>query len=260
MGLFGQAAQPVLRDADYRPVAMPTSDVHVLQVLTRQRRALRRYSDLATVLQVTGSPPPGLISDAQPVIDMNGAWLQTAKAGLGLGIVSGLLEALGAKADVKLSAAGARSVQYGYNHVTADRVDLALLDSWLDGAAFRPGLRNITELLVAEDVYVIVAVLKASSVQVRLLDGNDAGITVDVPAIEGIADAGLSVTAQHQGGTLLTFSGARPLTVAAKVARLRLDGQGFWVSERPVTTGEVRSFGSRPGGADYLGEPELALD
>jgi hypothetical protein len=257
MGLFGQCAQPLLRDRDYLPVALPTADVGVLQVLTRQRNVLRRYSDLDRVL--AGAEPGTLpaVSANQPVVETEGAWRRTAKAGIGLGIVSALLQALGANVGVHLSVAAARTVEYGYAGVTADRVDLASLDAWLAGADFRPGLRNITDLLAAEEVYVIVGALKASSVWIRLLDDGSAGVEVDVPAIQGVVGAKVSVEADAKRSDHLTFHGEVPVTVAAKAAQLKFDEQGFWVSERPVSHGEIRAL--NPAGASYLSGPELVL-
>ncbi len=257
MSLFRHAAEPLLRDRDFLPVAMPTTDVQVLQVLTRQRSALRRYSDLAKVLAAAdGSPAPTVKAD-QPTVNAGGTARRTLKAGIGLGLVSGIVRALGGKADLDLSIATARTVEFGYDDVTTDRVDLADLDAWLAGADFRPGLRNITDLLAAEDVYVITATLKARSVSVTLNGDNSAGATVDVPAIQSVVGAKVSVSGSGQRSDRLTFTGQTALTVAAKAAQLKFDERGFWVNERPVVNGEIRGIGDE---VTYLREPVLRLE
>jgi hypothetical protein len=256
MSFFRRAAEPLLRDRDFLPVALPTTDVQVLQVLTRQRSALRRYSDLAKVLAAAdGSPAPTVTAD-QPAVSAEGTARRTLKAGIGLGLVSGIVRALGGNAGLDLSIATASTVEFGYEDVTTDRVDLADLDAWLGGADFRPGLRNITDLLAAEDIYVITATLKARSVSVTLNGDTSAGATVDVPAIQSVVGAKVSVSAGGQRSERLTFTGKVALTVAAKAAQLKVDGHGFWVNERPVTGGEIRGLGE----VTYLREPVLRLE
>jgi hypothetical protein len=255
MGLFGHAAQPMLRDRDYLPVALPTTDVRVLQVLTRQGPVLRRYSDLAKVLVAAdGSAAPAVTTD-QAVADAAGNSRRSAKAGIGLGIVAALVRALGADADVDLTASAARTVEYGYGDVTADRVDLADLDTWLAEADFRPGLRNIADLLAAEQVYVITAALRARSVTVKLHGAKSGEVSAALPAIHGVVTPKVSVTVDGERGDTLTFTGQAPLTVAAKAAQLKFDEQGFWVNQRPFAGGEIRDFS----GVSYLREPGLVL-
>jgi len=259
MGLFMHAVNSFLPDKDYLPVAMPTTDVQVLQVLTRRRSVLRRYSELARVLVAGDGAAEPVINGDAPVVDASGTSRQTVKAGIGLGIVSSILKALGADAGIQFSSAAAHSVEYGYADVVSDRVDLASLDAWLAEADFQPGLRNITELLAAEKVYVIVAALKARALSVALLDSNQNGVAVDVPAIQAAVGAKVSVSADSQRSYQLTFRGPTALTVAAKAAQLRFDGR-FWVNERPVTGAEIRripTLGS--GSASYLDGSELDL-
>jgi hypothetical protein len=261
MGLFRASVESFLPDRDYLPVAMPTTGVHTLQVLTRQGPALRRYSELAEVLAIPpGTDQPAVHRDER-VVDTSGTMRRQVKLGIGLGVVSALVRALGADASVDLSSASANSVEYGYEEVAEDWVDLASLDSWLSGADFRPGLRNITDLLAAEAVYVIVGALKASAVSVSLLDSNSNGVKVNVPAIQAAVGAKVSVTAGASRSHHLTFHGSTPLTVAAKAAQLKFDENGFWINERLASNVEIRGI---PGededsGVSYLAGRELLL-
>ena len=261
VGLFAHSIKSFLPDKDYLPIAMPTSDVRVLQVLTRQRSVLRRYSDLPLVLAAAADSADPLIIADEPVVDASGNSRRSAKIGIGLGVVSALLKAFGAAAGIESFTSAARSVEYGYTDVASDRVDLASLDSWLAQADFRPGLRNITDLLAAEDVYVIVAALKARALSVTLLDNNKNGVDVNVPAIKAAIGAKVAVTADAQRSCALTFRGQRGLTVAAKAAQLKFDENGFWVNERVVTGAEIREIREiRETSASYLRCPELSLD
>ena len=260
MGLFSHSVS-FLPDKDYLPIAMPTTDVHVLQVLTRQRSVLRRYSDLPSVLVAAPATDDPLIKENEPVVNASGTKRRSAKIGIGLGVVSAIIKAFGADASIELSGSAARSVEYGYTDVVSDRVDLASLDSWLAQADFRPGLRNITDLLAAEDVYVVVAALKARGLSVTLLDSNSNGVDVDIPAIQAAVGAKISVSADSQRSSTLTFHGQTALTVAAKAAQLKYDENGFWVNERPAKGGEIRGIpGFNTGSASYLGGQEMSLE
>jgi hypothetical protein len=256
VGFFTHSIKSFLPDKDYLPIAMPTSDVRVLQVLTRQRSVLRRYSELRRVLAAAAGSADPLINADEAVVDARGNSRRLVKVGVGLGVVSAILKAFGAAADIELSTSAVRSVEYGYTDVVSDRVDLASLDSWLAQAAFRPGLRNITDLLAAEDVYVIVAALKARALSVSFLDNNKEEVEVELPAIKTAIGAKVGVTADDQRNCALTFRGEIGLTVAAKAAQLKFDENGFWVNERVVTGAEIRGIGS----ASYLRVPELSLD
>lgn len=236
---------------------MPTTDVQVLQVLTRQRSVLRRYSDLPRVLIAAAGTADPVITRDEPVVNAAGKSRRSTKVGIGLGIVSAILKALGAEASIELSASAARSVEYGYTDVISDRVDLASLDAWLAQADFQPGLRNVADLLAAEQVYVIVAALKAWGLAVSFLDSNGTGVDVDVPTIKAAVGAKVSVDADSERSASMTFRGkTAALTVAAKVAQLKFDANGFWVNQRLVTKGEIRGLGS----ASYLRDSELVLD
>jgi hypothetical protein len=260
MNLLRRSAEPFLPDRDYLPIAMPTTDVQVLQVLTRHGAVLRRYSDMASVLQVPGGTDEPAVYRDQAVVDADGTWSRAARLGVGLSVVSAILKALGAEAAVEFSCSGAASVQYRYADVVADRVDLASLDAWLDQADFRPGLRNIADLLAAEDVYVIVAVLKAGALSVSLRDEDDAGVTVAIPAIQAAVGGKVSVSMGGTRGQHLVFRGQTALTVAAKAAQLKFDESGFWVNERLVTRAEVRGIPGADGtGVSYLRASELRL-
>ena len=257
MGLFGRSTEPFLPDRDYLPVAMPTSDMAVLHVLTRQRSVLRRYSELNRILR-SGAEEPVVHRD-QPVVDAAGSATRHARLGIGLTVVSGILRALGAEGGLDLGAQRATAVEYGYTNVLSDRVDLATLDKWLADADFVAGLRNITDLLVAESVYVVVATLKTSALTVRLVDerGQNAMAGVDVPAVQAAVGGKVTVSGGGTTSAHLTFRGPVALTVAAKAAQLKVDDGGIWVNER-LAGGEIRGGLGGPK-YTYLAEPQLRL-
>ena len=239
---------------------MPTTGVQVLQVLTRQHAVLRQYSELTRILVTAAGTDDPVIHAGETVVDAAGTSRRAAKVGIGLGIVSSIVKALGADADIELSASSASSVEFGYDDVVSDRVDLATLDSWLARADFRPDLRNVTQLLVAEDVYVVIATLKARALSVRVLDSHDNGVAVDVPAIQAAVGARVSVAASGQRSHQLTFRGATALTVAVKAAQLKFDENGFWVNERIVSGVELREIpGFDANGISYLDVREIRL-
>lgn len=256
MTFLHRSVESFLPDRDYLPIAMPTTDVQVLQVLTRQGAVLRRYSELASVLAVPDGADGPTVHRDQAVVDAGGTSRHAAKLGIGLSVVSAIVKALGADAGVEFSCSNATSVEYSYADVVSNWVDLASLDAWLAPADFRPGLRNITDLLVAEDVYVIVAALKARALSVTLMDENENGITVAIPPIEAAVGGKVSVSTSGTRREQLTFRGENALTVAAKAAQLKFDEDGFWVNVRLTSGVEIREIREGP---TYLRAPELRL-
>ncbi len=241
--LWRRSVEPYLPDLDYLPVAMPTTDVQVLQVLTRAGGALRRYSRLDRVLAVDPDVPAPAIAADQPVADASGSAAQTAKIGIGLNVVSSVIQALGGEAGLNIAADNARQVKFSYTKVVADRVDLASLDGWLTMADLQPNLRNVADLLAAEALYVVVGTLRAGGLDVEFLDENNAGVEVDVPAVQAVLGATVAVSAGSTRSSRLIFTGAQALTVAAKAAQLRFDEHGIWVNEKLRTDGEIRGLG-----------------
>jgi len=134
MSIFGTQVKQFLPDRDYLPLALPTSDMDVLWVLTRERGAVRRFGVLADVL--TAPTPPGeeLIRRNAIVVDATGKGNRSEKLGLTLNVVNTILTALGGKAGLSLAETGASTVDYTYTDVHADTVDLVKLDGWLNRA------------------------------------------------------------------------------------------------------------------------------
>jgi hypothetical protein len=260
MTLFRANAEPFLPDGDYLTVAMPTTDVEVLQVLAAERHILRRYNSLATVL--TSDLDIAKIKSVldQPVVDVKGSATRKTTIGLGASVVASLVQALGGQGiGVHLAATGARSVQFGYSDVVADRIDLGSLDFWLASADFNPGSRAIADLLVSDDMYVVVGTLKARAISVTLLDSDEQSIAVDVPIISEAVGGQIAVSRADASSATLTFSGSRPLVVAAKAAQIKTDPErGLWVSDRLRKKGEIRELGQKDD-LSYLTSPDGTL-
>ncbi len=257
MGIFGRAAASFLPDRDYLPLAMPTTDLALLDVLTRDGSVLRRYTALPHVLRPLDGEPTYVCHLGAPVADASGASARSAKAGIGLGVVAGIVQALGADAHVDLSVSRGHTVEYSYVDVTADRVDVATLDTWLARCDLDPRQRNAAQLLVAERLYVVVAVLKANGLRVSVLDEQSHEVALDVPALQQVVGAKVSVSGSSSRAGTVTFQGATALAVAAKAAQLSVDDNGLWVAERPMGDGEIRDL-SR-GAPTFLSGTELAV-
>jgi hypothetical protein len=259
VSIFRRSVTPFL-DEDYLPVAMPTTDLQALHVLTRDRDVLRRYSVLDAVLVgEDGVPAPTITMDA-PVADVSGSMIRTAKLGLGVSVVSMIVQAFGGTAGLQLSTGSATTVQYGYSGVTADRVDLASLDKWLGAADFDPTARATTGLLAADTCHVVVAVLKARALDVSVLDEHNRAVDLDVPELQSMVGAKVSVTSSGTRAGRMTFMGQTALTVAAKVVQIVMDSDGFSISNRRPG-GEIRGGGLGGARNDYrsLDQEELRL-
>jgi len=260
MSIFGAQVKRFLPDRDYLPLALPTSDMDVLWVLTRDRETVRRFGVLADVL--TAPTPPGeeLIRRNAQVVDVVGKGNSSEKIGLTLSVINTILTALGGKAGLSLADTGAATVNYTYTDVHADTVDIVKLDGWLDQADLGHAPARVSDLLVAEKVYVVVSALKASGMTVSLLDSANRSVDLDVPTIQNIVGGGITVDATSGRSNTVTFHGTQNLTVAVKAAQLKVDQRGFWVSERPVT-GTPQVFGPPPTKpkAAYLVGDELYL-
>lgn len=247
-----------MHDSDYLPVAMPTTDLQVLYVLTGRPGVLRRHSTINTALKAgPGSTLPTVISEAV-VADSSGSMTRSTKVGLGLSAVTTIARALGASGEVRLSANGAHTIQYGYSDVSADRVDLADLDRWLGAADFDPAARSTADLLAADTCHVVVAVLKAKALDVTVLDEHGGAVALDVSAVQQAVDVEVGAAVASRTSDTLTFRGTSPLAIGAKVITIKVDENGFAISNRRID-GRTEIRGGL-GGYTYLREPELRFE
>ena len=95
---FHRSVESFLPDRDYLPVAMPTTDLQVLYVLTRQGGVLRRYSTLTTVLD--SDAEPATVNRGETVVNAAGNVTRINKVGIGLSVVSAIVKALGGDAGI----------------------------------------------------------------------------------------------------------------------------------------------------------------
>jgi hypothetical protein len=256
MSWWHRAEQSFLPDRDYLPVAMPTTDLHVLRVLVRNGGALRQYSELSTVLVGDGAADPTVERDAT-VVNAQGKSTRTTKVGLGLSAAGALVKALGGAGSLDLKAEKTHTVEYGYTDVTADRVDLATLDKWLANADFDPDSRTTADLLAADGLFVVVGALKARGVTVTLLDASDHGIDLDLDEIRNTVGAEVKVSSAGERTGTVTFQGSTPLVVAVKAAQIQLTPAGFGLNPKLADGGEIRTLGGAT--ATYLAGGELRL-
>jgi hypothetical protein len=256
LSLFSRGSKSFLPDRDYLPMAMPTTDLDVLWILTRNAGALRRFGVLSDVLMAGNPLPAEAVRRDQITANATGSAVRSVKAGLSLGLVNTILTAFGGKAGLDLSATGAHSVEYRYTDVTADAVNLARLDAWLSDADLAPGAGRVADLLVAERLYAVLASLKAGGVTSKMRDEKGMDLKVDVPAVQQLVGGGVTVSGSSTRTGDLTFRGSVPLVIGAKVAQLKVDERGFWVNEQPVSDGEIRGLSP---GAEYLTGDEIRL-
>jgi len=111
----------------------------------------------------------------------------------------------------------------------------------------------------AEKIYVAVGALKASGISVSLLDKTNQLVDVDVPTIQNMVGGGITVNTAVERSNTITFHGTQNLAVAAKVAQLKVDERGFWVSERLLTGNSLGIRETAPAKPDYLVGDELYL-
>ena len=240
MSLFSRGAPSFLPDRDYLPLAMPSAGVDVLDVLSLAGGALHRYSSLGSVLLCDENVPFPKPGRDVSVASAEGFSRRRAKLGIGLSVTSQILRALGSSARVKMDAKGVSAVEYAYSDVTTRAIDIADLDKWLASADFDPSLRVSSDLLAAERLYVITAVLRARALTVTFLDDKDCAVALDISTIIDSADATsvLNVNVESKGS--VTFSGRKALCVAVKACRIGMDSHGFFIGTTPRNRGEVR--------------------
>lgn len=197
-------------------VRVPEERYRPLTVLSAHDQAVAFRGALAPL--IAGDPPAFPAAAASQLADVAGKKTKSVNLKLGLQILGGLLQGLGAGAaglDAKFQ--GVRQVSYGFRDVQRLWQDLNAIGRLLEGRAI-DRKNSAAAIFFGPDAYsmlVIDSVITSTSFSLSAEGASDAGFSFDVPGIAqaiGASAAGVSVSSAT--GKDLTFAGSKQLAFA----------------------------------------------
>jgi hypothetical protein len=238
----------------YNVIRLPRTGIEPLDVIGRDQS----MQWLGPITQVwTSASPVPLPGPPHPAAAVNGQRTDGLDLSFGLSILASTLAAFGASAP-SLNAAfkNAHAVQFTYTNVTSTSVSPFDAGNYLAAGTLRtdnPVVQNYFGNDKAK-AFLILEVLKADSITVTATDSHGTEVSLDMPHIEGIADAKIGVKPSGSSNSTVTFTGPVPVTFGFAVQQIARQGDK-WIL-RGAAPGADIAFGAASFGMGGQAEEE----
>jgi len=242
----------------YNVIKLPRVGINPLSLIGKDKTTAF-LGDLNTMW--TGPQPALLPGPPNPASVVNGQKSAALDLGFGLNILASTLAVFGASSpSIDLSHTSAHGIQFSYSGVTSTAVDLGLLGGYLPKGKLDADNITVQRYFGTPgcEVYLIYEVLRSSSITITATDSNGNGVALNVPAIEGVVGAKVSVKPSNASSTGITFASTDGIAVTFgfKAVRLLLVSD---IASGKLTYEDVQASGEIAFGVpSYPGLPHAA--
>jgi hypothetical protein len=237
----------------YNVIRLPRTGIEPLDVIGRDQSM--QWLGPITRVWTSASPEP-LPGPPHPAAAVNGQRTDGLELSFGLSILASTLAAFGASApSLNTAFKNAHAVQFTYTNVTSTSVSPFDAGNYLASGTLRtdnPVVRNYFGNGGAR-AFLILDVLKADSITVTATDSHGVEVGVELPHIEGIADAKIGVKPSGSSKSTITFTGPVPVTFGFAVQEIARQGDNWLLRGAAPSAGlsfGVSPFGMGPAEAD----------
>jgi hypothetical protein len=213
-----------LNSYGYNVVKMPRSGIEVMDLVGKDQTT-QIIGPIRSIW--TSTEPEPVPSPPRAMPNVNGQKTDSLDLSLGLDVLAGALQALGASApSLKLAFHSARSVQFAYTGVTLTTVQTVEAGNYLTEGTLKTNNPVVRNYFFNPDshAYLITSVLKSASITVSATDANGTDVGIDVPAIQGVVGATIKVAPSNSSNSTLTFTGPEAVTFGFVVQEITRDG------------------------------------
>jgi hypothetical protein len=231
-----------LNQLGFNVVRLPRQGIDPLDVLGRDGKSVERLGRLDQIWSSTVPVPA--VKPPQTAVQINGQKTHSLKLSVGLKILANVLGAMGAAVpEVGFAYQKASSVQFTFTSVQVHCVDPFALGRYLSAGDLDTKNPFVARYFQDDDAstFVITDVLKSNSLTVVGLDNRGTTVTVDVPAIQEVVGANVSVAASGALSTELTYQGKEMLSFGFKVFGITYN-EGAWQVQGVKPSGEIAFF------------------
>jgi hypothetical protein len=204
----------------YNVIKLPRVGINPLSLIGKDKTTAF-LGDLKTMW--TG--PELLPGPPNPASVVNGQKSAALDLGFGLNILASTLAVFGASCpSIDLSHTSAHGIQFSYSGVTSTAVDLGLLGGYLPKGQLDADNITVQRYFGTPgvEVYLIYEVLRSSSITITATDSSGNGVALNVPAIEGVVGAKVSVKPSNASSTGITFASTDGIAVTFGFKAVRL--------------------------------------
>lgn len=231
-----------LNKLGFNVVRLPRQGIDPLDVLGRDGKSVERLGRLEQIWSSTVPVPA--VKPPQTATSINGQKTHSLKLSIGLKILANILGAMGAAVpEVGFAYQKANSVQFTFTSVQVHSVDPFEVGRYLAAGDLDTKNPFVTRYFQDDDAttYVLTEVLKSNSVTVIGMDNRGTTVTVNLPAIQQVVGANVSVAAAGALSTELTYQGKDMLSFGFKVFGIAY-ADGAWQVQGVMPSGEIAFF------------------
>ena len=207
-----------LNDSGYNVVRLPRTGLNPLGVIGHDHDKKAWLGELPQIW-IADAPAP-VPDPPSTVAGLRGTRTSDIKLSFGLDILANALSGMfGATApSIEMAYKNARSVQFVFREVQARKIDPFVIGNYLSKGDVRPspfvtrffsGQENVEALVVSE-------VLEAKAIGVLAKKDASTEVAVDVPQLQALLGAKVSVSTAHGSSNELTYEGPEHLVFGYK--------------------------------------------
>jgi hypothetical protein len=235
----------------YNVVKLPRAGIEPMDVIGRDDTT-QWLGPIASVW--TSSVPVPTPLPPRPAAPVNGQKTDQLQASFGLKILSSTLAAFGATVPaLDVAYSRARTVQFSYTNVTSTIVPPLEAGNYLATGTLNSQNPVVMHYFTDEDpqAFLIVDVLKSDSLTITASDERGVEIGLDVPAIQQLVGANVTVKTSGSSTGTITYTGPVPITFGFTVDEIEYDGTRW--SLRGAAAGGGLAFATAGGGHGQAG-------
>jgi hypothetical protein len=234
----------------YNVVKLPRVGIEPMDVIGSDTTT-QWLGPIRTVWQSTvPEPTPGAPNPAAALVGQQTDQLDIS---FGIKILANALSAFGATVpSLEFAYTRARKVTFTYTDVTSTAVAPFEAGNYLTKGTLNtdnPVVKHYFQDPDAE-AFLIVEVLKSASITVTATDSKGTTVGVDVPAIQGVVGANVTVKASSSGENSITYTGKAPVTFGFRVDRIEFDSGVWSLSGAAASGGFAFAAAAGGGGSD----------
>ena len=197
----------------------PRSSLNPLELMLKQDRKLRRWGETAEAFRSNQKVPQ--IKSRETVSTIQGEIEATHDLGIGISLLTTIIGQAGAKAiGLKASYKNAKKLMFSYEGVSSDYCDPLAVDKFLNAGALDQSAVSTQEYLESDSLYVVTEVYKSNKLSVTALDDNGSSFEVQVPEIQPLAEANVSIKSDASRQHSLTYEGDTAVTFGIRAMKI----------------------------------------
>jgi hypothetical protein len=232
----------------YNVVKLPRTGIEPMDVIGRD--TVTQWLGPISRVWTSGSPEPQP-GPPNPAIAVNGQRTDSLDLSLGLSVLASTLAAFGASVpSLNVAYQRASSVQFTYSDVTSTSVAPFDAGNYLAEGTLSTNNPVVKNYFFGENAkaYLIVEVLKSTSITVTATDSHGLPVEIDIPALEGVVSGKVGVKPSSDSKSTITFTGTVPVTFGFSVQQIAREGDAWTL------------HGAAPGGDIAFAGPGFGMD